>query len=99
MSSAALPMQWFDVAQAEEIESFTPLILNQVASVAEAVDDIAFGTAKGPTRLGPLLRAVSAASIMARQDGPPEPITIPVRTFEISFSSTPESRIACSIAT
>ena len=32
----------------------TPLILNQVASVAEAVEDIAFGTANGPTRFGPL---------------------------------------------
>jgi hypothetical protein len=36
--------------------------LNQVASVAEAVDDIAFGTANGPTRFGPLVRAVSAAA-------------------------------------
>jgi hypothetical protein len=42
---------------------------------------------------------MSAASTMARADGPPDPMTMPVRSFEISFSSTPESRIACSMAT
>src|SRR6185437_14187452 len=78
---------------------FTPLILNQVASVADAVDDIALGTANGPTRFGPLLRVMSAASTRVRQDGPPEPMTMPVRSLEISFSPTPESRIACSMAT
>src|ERR1700721_3815989 len=92
-------MQWFEVAQAEEIEQFTPRILNQVASVADAVDDIAFGTANGPTRFGPLVRAVSAASTIARVDGPPEPMTMPVRSFEISDSSRPASRMACSMAT
>jgi hypothetical protein len=75
------------------------LILNQVASVADAVDDIAFGTAKGPTRLGPFARVISAASTMARAEGPPEPMMMPVRSLEMSFSSTPESRIACSMAT
>jgi hypothetical protein len=60
----------------------TPLILNQVASVAEAVDDIAFGTANGPTRLGPFSRAVSAASTMVRVDGPPEPMMMPVRSLD-----------------
>jgi hypothetical protein len=75
------------------------LILNQVARVADAVEDIAFGTANGPTRFGPLVRAVSAASTMVRADGPPEPMMMPVRSFEISFSSSPASRIACSIAT
>ena len=35
----------------------------------------------GPTRLGPLLRAVSAASTMARVDGPPEPMMMPVRSL------------------
>ena len=63
----------------------TPLILNQVASVAEAVDDIALGTAKGPTRFGLLLRVMSAASTMARVDGPPEPMMMPVRSCEISL--------------
>jgi hypothetical protein len=56
------------------------LILNQVASVADAVDAIAFGTANGPTRFGPLLRAMSAASTMARVDGPPDPMMMPVRS-------------------
>ena len=63
----------------------TPLILNQVASVAEAVDDIALGTANGPTRLGPLLRVMSAASTMVRVEGPPEPMMMPVRSLEISL--------------
>src|SRR6185437_12939024 len=92
-------MQWAEVAQAEEIEKFSPLILNQVASTADAVEDIALGTAKGPTRLGPFVRVVSAASTMARADGPPEPMMMPVRSLETSLSSTPESRIACSMAT
>src|SRR6516164_11126497 len=92
-------MQWFEVAQADEMEEFTPLILNQVASVADAVDDIAFGTAKGPTRFGPLERVISAASTMARADGPPDPMMIPVRTLETSDGSRPEFWIACSMAT
>src|SRR3954469_5510709 len=92
-------MQWFEVAQADEIEELTPRILNQVASVADAVDDIAFGTANGPTRFGPLLRVVSAASTMVRVEGPPDPMMMPVRSFETSFASSPASRIACSIAT
>ena len=91
-------MQWVEVAQAEEIEKFRPLILNQVASVAEAAELIALGTANGPTRLGPLVRAVSAASTMARVDAPPEPTIRPVRSLETSSSSRPESAIACSMA-
>jgi hypothetical protein len=75
------------------------LILNQVASVADAVEDIAFGTANGPTRFGPLVRVMSAASTMARADGPPEPMMMPVRGWRLSDSSRPASRIACSIAT
>src|ERR1700732_441094 len=58
ISSVAFPMQWFDVAHADEIEYLTPLILNQVARVADAVEDMALGTANGPTRFGLLLRAV-----------------------------------------
>src|SRR3569833_3613511 len=92
-------MQWFDVAQADEIEYFTPLILNQVASVADAVDDIAFGTANGPMRFGlEFLRGASAASTIVDVVGPPEPMMMPVRGLEMSPSSTPESRIACSMA-
>jgi hypothetical protein len=76
------------------------LILNQVASVADAVDDIALGTANGPTRFGLLfLRVMSAAATMVEVEGPPEPITMPVRSLEMSLGSTPESRIACSMAT
>src|SRR5579863_7186756 len=92
-------MQWLEVAHAEEIEYDRPLILNQVESVADAVDDIAFGTANGPTRFGPFVRAMSAASTMARVDGPPEPMIRPVRSLETSPGSSPLSRIAWSMAT
>src|SRR3954466_12652307 len=91
-------MQWVEVAQADEIEKFKPLILNQVASVAEGPELIALGTANGPTRLGPLVRAVSAASTMARVEAPPEPTIRPVRSWETSAASSPESAIACSMA-
>jgi hypothetical protein len=73
--------------------------LNQVASVAEAVDDMALGTAKGPTRLGPFWRVMSAASTSVRVEGPPEPMMMPVFTLETSPGSSPESRIAWSMAT
>ena len=75
------------------------MILNHVASVAEAVEDIALGTAKGPTRLGPLARAMSAASTTAWVEGPPEPMMMPVRACETSPGSRPASRIAWSMAT
>src|SRR3981189_872273 len=91
-------MPWAEVAQAEEIEKFRPLILNQVASVAEGPELIALGTAKGPTRLGPRVRVISAASTMVRVDGPPEPTIRPVFSLETSASSRPESAIACSMA-
>src|SRR5438128_1804429 len=91
-------MQWVEVAQADEIEKFRPRILNQVASTAEAPELMPLGTANGPTRLGPLVRAVSAASTMARVEGPPEPTIRPVRSLETSCSSRPESATACSMA-
>jgi hypothetical protein len=73
--------------------------LNQVPSVADALEDIALGTANGPTFFGPLLRAISALSTMVRVDGPPEPMMMPVRSLETSAASSPASRIACSMAT
>ena len=75
------------------------LIKHRLERVAEAVEDIALGTAKGPTRLGPLPRVTSAASTMARVEGPPDPMMMPVRSLDTSFSESPESRIACSMAT
>src|SRR5262245_2000486 len=42
---------------------------------------------------------MSAASTMARVDGPPEPMMMPVISWEMSLASRPASRIACSIAT
>ena len=77
------------------------MILNQVESTAEQVDDIAFGTTKGPTFFGPLtgsVRAVSAAWTSAFVDGPPEPMIRPVRSLTMSLSSRPESAIACFMA-
>src|SRR6185437_12003158 len=91
-------MQWVEVAQAELIEKFRPLILNQVESTAEGPEHIAFGTANGPTRLGPRVLAVSAASTIARVEGPPAPTTSPVISLETSASVRPESAIACSMA-
>src|SRR6478609_2129551 len=91
-------MQWVEVAQADEIEKFRPRILNQVASVADGPELIALGTAKGPTRLGPRVLAVSADSMIARVDAPPEPTIRPVFSLETSLSSRPESAIACSMA-
>ena len=70
-----------------------------VASVAEFVDDMHFGTANGPTRLGLELRVVSAAVISACVLGPPEPIIMPVIGWDTSSAESPESAMACSIAT
>ena len=69
-----------------------------VASVAEFVLDIAFGTSNGPILRGPFSRVVSAAATMARVDGPPEPMMSPVRSWLISCSVSPESTIACCMA-
>src|SRR3990167_6728752 len=87
-------MQWVEVAQAEEIEKFRPMILNQVARVAEAPELMALGTAKGPTRLGPRSLAMWAASTIALVEGPPEPTMRPVFSLEISASSRPASAMA-----
>src|SRR5258705_10480262 len=91
-------MQWADVAHAEEMEKFRPRILNQVARVADGPELMAFGTANGPTRLGPRVLAVSADSMMARVEAPPEPTIRPVFSLETSSCSRPESAIACSMA-
>src|SRR5688572_17797051 len=91
-------MQWVEVAQAELIEKLRPLILNQVASVADGPELMALGTANGPTRLGPFSLAVWAASTMARVDGPPAPTIRPTFSWLISSSEKPASAIACSMA-
>jgi hypothetical protein len=71
---------------------------NGVASVAEAVELIALGTASGPMRLGPFSRVISPASTTVRVEGPPEPMMMPVRGFWMSFSSSPELAIASCMA-
>ena len=71
-----------------------------VDRVAELVLDMVRGTMKGPTRLDePFSRTRSAASTWSLVDGPPEPMINPVRSFEISASSSPASAIASAIAT
>ncbi len=77
----------------------TPLIWNAVASAAEGPEHMAFGTSNGPIFFGPpLLIVVSAASTMARVDGPPDPMMMPVRSLTTSEASRPASRIAWSMA-
>src|ERR1700759_3019113 len=93
INSNALPMQCALVEQGDAMEYERPLILNQVESTAEQVDDMARGTWNGPTRFGPLAgsRAISAEVTIALVDGPPEPMIRPVRSLTMSFSSSPES--------
>ena len=47
---------------------------------------------------GPSTRSIVQAAEITRVDGPPEPTIRPVRSWEISDSSRPESAIACSMA-
>ena len=75
-----------------------PLMPKGVASVAEAVELMALGTASGPMRLGPFSRVMSAASTTVWVEGPPEPMTRPVRGFWMSCGSSPELSIACCMA-
>ena len=64
------------------------------------MEDMALGTAVGPMRLGePVFLTMSEASISVRVEGPPEPMMMPVRSCVTSSGDSPESRIACSIAT
>ena len=82
----------------DEIEKLIPLILNQVDSTAEGPELIALGTAKGPMRLGPFSRVVSAAETMALVEGPPEPTIRPTRSLETSSGPRPASTMAWSMA-
>ena len=72
----------------------TPLIWNAVASAAEGPEHMALGTSNGPTFLGSFSRVMSAARTMARVEGPPEPMMMPVRSLTTSPGSSPASRIA-----
>jgi len=73
----------------------TPLIWKAVASAAEGPEHMPFGTSKGPIFFGPPdLIVVSAASTMARVEGPPEPRITPERGLMTSEDSRPASRIA-----
>ena len=72
---------------------------NNSSMIEKSMDDMTAGTAKGPTRFGPFSRVVSAAATRVLVDGPPEPMMRPVRSFFTSFSSSPESAMACCMAT
>ena len=71
-----------------------PLIWKAVASAAEGPEHMPFGTSKGPTFLGSFSRVTSAARTMARVEGPPAPMMMPVRSLTTSLGSRPASRIA-----
>ena len=66
--------------------------------MADGPELIALGTANGPIRLTPRVRAVSALSTMVRVEEPPEPTMMPVRSWDTSSGPRPESAIACSMA-
>src|SRR5215470_11717968 len=70
-----------------------------VASAADGPEHMPLGTSNGPIFLGSFSRVTSAARTMARVDGPPEPIMMPVRSLTTSLASRPASRIACSMDT
>src|SRR5262245_554209 len=70
-----------------------------VARAAEGPEHMPLGTSNGPIFLGSFSRVTSAARTMARVEGPPEPIMMPVRSLITSPLSSPASRIACSIDT
>src|SRR5215468_4711302 len=76
-----------------------PLICIAVASAADGPEHMPLGTSNGPIFLGSFSRVTSAARTMARVDGPPEPIMMPVRSLTTSLASRPASRIACSMDT
>ena len=57
-------------------------------------------TMNGPMRLGdPFSTTILCAWNRFLVDGPPDPITSPVRGLDTSDGSSPLSAIACSIAT
>jgi hypothetical protein len=91
-------MQWLDVAHAEEIEQFTPLILNQVASVGRGRRH-RLRHREWATRLGPF----SLGDVGGIDDGAPtvrsDPMTMPVRGFEYPFPQHLNREMACSMAT
>ena len=60
-----------------------------MASAADGPEHMPFGTSKGPTFLGSFWRVTSAARTMARVEGPPEPMTMPVRSLTTSPGSEP----------
>ena len=70
---------------------------NGVARQADTVLPIVRVTMKGPTRLMPLARSVSAAQTWFRLDAPPEPATRPVRGLETCSGVRPDCAMACCI--
>ena len=67
--------------------------------MAEFVEDMPRVTMNGPMRLGlPFSMTMLFASKRFFVEGPPEPMIRPVRSFETSEGSRPESATACSMA-
>ena len=68
-----------------------------MARQAETVLPMVRVTMKGPTRLMPLARSVSAAQTWLKLEAPPEPATRPVRGFDTCSGASPAWSIACFI--
>jgi hypothetical protein len=70
-----------------------------VARFALTVEDMHFGTAKGPIRfVAPVDSTVWCAASMAEVDGPPEPAMRPVIGLTTSSSERPASAMAWPMA-
>jgi len=89
----------FEPDSVKTMETLHAMDLAGEVTVAPEITDFGtiFGTAVGPMRFGPFSRAVSAAWTMVWVEAPPEPMMMPVRSLMMSFSSSPESLMACSI--
>ena len=68
---------------------------NGVARQADTVLPMVRVTMKGPTRLMPLVRSVSAAHTWLKLEAPPEPATKPVRGLDTCSGVRPACSMAC----
>ena len=62
------------------------------------VELIVLVTLYGPTLFKPFSRRISAASVRFEEEAPPEPATIPVRSFDTRLSVSFASMMASDIA-
>ena len=74
MASAASPMAWAPVAQAETTARFGPRAPRLIDICPEAMSQIIIGTRKGLTRSGPRRRSTSICSPSVIRPPIPEPM-------------------------